>query len=139
MELKVEDGDEQGGQLVWVAPSGGRDRPTQEGGWLPNAYDPENVSVFYKLSKSATVPVHFYGMTMHTGEMMPPPPTLEKSIGERRYTYFVPVGTLFNHFFHYRTIVHCFGLCEPFVGVIGSGQALVKCAFQGAILIGPGQ
>jgi hypothetical protein len=106
--LTFDDEDEQGGQLVWVAPSGGRDRPTEEGSWQPNAYDPENVSVFYKLGKSARVPVHYYGMAMHTGEMMPPPPTLQKSIGERRQTFFVPVGTTSPFIFHLQRISEVF-------------------------------
>ena len=30
-----------GGKLVWIAPSGGRDRPDpQTGDWLPHRYDP---------------------------------------------------------------------------------------------------
>lgn len=30
-----------GGKLVWIAPSGGRDRPDpQTGDWLPHSYDP---------------------------------------------------------------------------------------------------
>ena len=30
-----------GGKLVWIAPSGGRDRPDPESGaWLPHRYDP---------------------------------------------------------------------------------------------------
>ena len=30
-----------GGKLVWIAPSGGRDRPDpQSGDWLPHKYDP---------------------------------------------------------------------------------------------------
>lgn len=30
-----------GGKLVWIAPSGGRDRPDpQSGDWLPHRYDP---------------------------------------------------------------------------------------------------
>ncbi len=30
-----------GGKLVWIAPSGGRDRPdTESGDWLPQQYDP---------------------------------------------------------------------------------------------------
>ena len=30
-----------GGKLVWIAPSGGRDRPDSESGeWLPHRYDP---------------------------------------------------------------------------------------------------
>lgn len=30
-----------GGKLVWIAPSGGRDRPDpQSGEWLPHRYDP---------------------------------------------------------------------------------------------------
>lgn len=33
-----------GGKLVWIAPSGGRDRPDpQTGDWLPHRYDPGNL------------------------------------------------------------------------------------------------
>ena len=31
----------QGGLLMWIAPSGGRDRPDAQGRWLPDRSDPE--------------------------------------------------------------------------------------------------
>ena len=36
-----------GGKLVWIAPSGGRDRPDpQTGDWLPHRYDPGMLPCF---------------------------------------------------------------------------------------------
>ena len=82
----------QGGKLLWVAPSGGRDRPNAEGKWLPYAFDAGVVELMRSLLVSAKRPGHLFPLAMHSGEMMPPPPALEKQLGERRLTSFVGVG-----------------------------------------------
>lgn len=75
-----------------MAPSGGRDRPNAESKWLPHAFDAGVVELMRSLLVNAKRPGHLFPLAMHSGEMMPPPPALEKHIGERRLTSFVGVG-----------------------------------------------
>ena len=63
----------QGGQLVWVAPSGGRDRPNEEGEWLPAAFDPSAVELMRTLLGKTARPGHLYPFAMSSWEIMPPP------------------------------------------------------------------
>ncbi|EIE18809.1 glycerol-3-phosphate O-acyltransferase [Coccomyxa subellipsoidea C-169] len=82
----------EGGKLLWIAPSGGRDRPNAEGTWMPAAFDPSSVDLMRTLLAQAKRPGHMFPLAMHSGEMMPPPPELRKGLGERRLTSFVGVG-----------------------------------------------
>jgi len=82
----------QGGKLLWIAPSGGRDRPNAEGTWLPAPFDAAAVDLMRYLIVQSKRPGHLFPLAMHSGEMMPPPPTVDTSIGERRLTSFVGVG-----------------------------------------------
>lgn len=80
-----------GGVLIWIAPSGGRDRP-KNGAWSPDPFDPAAVELMRNLVSRAKRPGHLYPMAMYSYPMMPPPTTIDKSIGERRLTNFTPVG-----------------------------------------------
>ena len=42
-------GARQGGQLLWIAPSGGRDRPNADGVWMPSPFDPSSVELMRQL------------------------------------------------------------------------------------------
>lgn len=86
----------QGGKLLWIAPSGGRDRPNAEGTWLPAPFDAASVDLMRHLIASSKRPGHLFPLAMHSGEMMPPPATLDKSVGERRLTYYVGVGEILH-------------------------------------------
>ena len=37
----------EGGKCIYVAPSGGRDRPNAQGEIQPNAFDPQSIELFY--------------------------------------------------------------------------------------------
>lgn len=82
----------QGGALIWIAPSGGRDRPKADGAWSPDPFDSSAVDLMYSLAQRAKSPSHIFPMAMVSYKMMPPPPALEKSVGERRLTFFSAVG-----------------------------------------------
>ncbi len=82
----------QGGKLLWIAPSGGRDRPNSEGTWLPAPFDAASVDLMRYLIASSKRPGHLFPLAMHSGEMMPPPATLDSAVGERRLTFYVGVG-----------------------------------------------
>lgn len=81
-----------GGVLIWIAPSGGRDRPNAEDVWRPDSFDPAAVELMRSLVQRAKQPGHLMPMSMFSYPMMPPPKTVDKSIGEQRVTNWTPVG-----------------------------------------------
>jgi glycerol-3-phosphate O-acyltransferase len=81
-----------GGQLLWIAPSGGRDRPSEAGEWAPAPFDPAAVELMRALTAKAAPRGHLWPLAMESGQMMPPPPAVVKEIGERRLTHYVGVG-----------------------------------------------
>lgn len=70
---------------MWIAPSGGRDRP-KDGAWSPDAFDPPAVELLRNLINRAKQPGHLYPMAMFSYPIMPPPETLDKELGEKRIT-----------------------------------------------------
>ncbi|KAL0048529.1 hypothetical protein WJX82_005114 [Trebouxia sp. C0006] len=82
-----------GGKLVWIAPSGGRDRPdTESGDWLPHQYDPGAVELMRTMMAKSKKAGHLWPMAMYSWEVMPPPASLEKNLGERRLTGYAGTG-----------------------------------------------
>lgn len=78
-----------GGMLIWIAPSGGRDRPNGEDGRpTPARWDPAAVEMFLSLGAKAGVPTRLYPMAMATYAIMPPPDGRNKALGEQRITRF---------------------------------------------------
>lgn len=74
-----------GGNFVWVAPSGGRDRPdpdTDE--WTPAAFDPSAVELMRRLAAEAGRPYHLHPLALLCYDIMPPPKKVEKELGEKR-------------------------------------------------------
>jgi glycerol-3-phosphate O-acyltransferase len=82
-----------GGALVWVAPSGGRDRRNVETDTVPIApFDRKTIDMFRLLGNKSKVPTHFYSMAMVSYQLCPPPDFVEAGTGETRNVRFVPVG-----------------------------------------------
>ncbi|KAJ4728583.1 Glycerol-3-phosphate acyltransferase, chloroplastic [Melia azedarach] len=82
-----------GSQVVWIAPSGGRDRPdpvTEE--WYPAPFDSSSVDNMRRLAEHSGTPGHIYPLALLCYGIMPPPPRVEKEIGERRVVTFCGVG-----------------------------------------------
>lgn len=80
-----------GGVLIWIAPSGGRDRlkQTPQGERpAPADFDTEAVELFRSISSKANRPTHFYPMAMATYSIMPPPSGRNAALGEKRITKF---------------------------------------------------
>jgi glycerol-3-phosphate O-acyltransferase len=82
----------EGGKLVWIAPSGGRDRPKADGTWAPDTFDPAAVELMRNLLSRSKQPGHMYPMAMWSWKLMPPPPSVDKNLGERRLTNYTGVG-----------------------------------------------
>ena len=86
----------EGGKCIYVAPSGGRDRPNAEGIVFPSDFDAQSVEMFSLMAKKAKTPTHFYPLILSTYQILPPPNTVEKDIGERRHASCAPVHLLFE-------------------------------------------
>lgn len=76
----------EGGKAIYVAPSGGRDRPNASGVVEIAPYDPQSIEMFYLMAQRAGHPTHFYPMSLKTYELLPPPQTIQVELGEARIT-----------------------------------------------------
>ncbi|CAM9992562.1 unnamed protein product [Ectocarpus sp. 6 AP-2014] len=93
----------EGGQFIWVAPSGGRDRPDPDTGkFVVSPYDPKSVEVFRLMAAKAmgrnkTGPAtHFFPFAMWTNKLVPPPDQVNKELGERRQADRGPASVAFG-------------------------------------------
>lgn len=80
---------QEGGKCIFVAPSGGRDRPNENGKLLPALFDPQSLELFRIVAKGTST--SFYPMSLKTYAIMPPPDMVEKKLGEKRSAGFAPV------------------------------------------------
>jgi len=74
----------EGGKAIYVAPSGGRDRPIADGTVPPAEFDPASIEMFYLMAKKSGTKTHFYPLALNTYDLLPPPQTVEKELGEKR-------------------------------------------------------
>ncbi|ESW30242.1 hypothetical protein PHAVU_002G136600 [Phaseolus vulgaris] len=82
-----------GSQLVWIAPSGGRDRPdAQTREWVPAPFDISSVDNMRRLVEHSGPPGHVYPLAILCHDIMPPPLKVEKEIGEKRIICFHGAG-----------------------------------------------
>ncbi|CAL9204186.1 unnamed protein product [Musa hybrid cultivar] len=82
-----------GSQIIWIAPSGDRDRPDPlTGKWHPASFDESSVNNMRRLVDHSGVMGHMYPLALLCYEVMPPPPEVEKQIGERRKISFHGIG-----------------------------------------------
>lgn len=86
----------EGGQCIYVAPSGGRDRPNSAGEFVVAPFDTQSVEIFYLTAQQAEKSTHFYPLALKTYALMPPPRHVEKELGERRTVNFTPVYLAFG-------------------------------------------
>lgn len=83
----------EGGKVLWVAPSGGRDRRRDDGTLEPDRFDPSTVEMVRKIVNKPGIPrtrVHPFAMFTH--DILPPPPSTQKDLGERRVVNMSKVG-----------------------------------------------
>ena len=81
----------EGGHAIFVAPSGGRDRPTASGKVQVAPFDPQSIEMFRLMAQRATRPTHFHPMALSTYDIMPPPEKVEVELGEPRKLRRCPV------------------------------------------------
>lgn len=76
----------EGGKLIYVAPSGGRDRPNEKGTLEVAPFDPQSLEMFWLMAQKADHPTHFYPLALSTYDLLPPPGSVDKALGEARTT-----------------------------------------------------
>jgi glycerol-3-phosphate O-acyltransferase len=83
----------EGGALLWVAPSGGRDRRDVTTGKVPLApFDSKTIDMFRLMGNKSKKTTHFYTLAMVSYDLCPPPDVIEPGTGEPRNVRFGPVG-----------------------------------------------
>lgn len=82
---------QEGGVCIYVAPSGGRDRPDASGKVEPALFDPDSVEMFRLIAKKSGRPTHFYPLALSTYSLLPPPNSIQKELGEKRTTSKGPI------------------------------------------------
>lgn len=86
----------EGGKCIYVAPSGGRDRPGADGRVHVAPFDPQSIELFWLTAQQAGVPTHFYPLSLYTYPLLPPPNSVEKEVGERRHAQCTPIHLSFG-------------------------------------------
>lgn len=76
----------EGGKIIYVAPSGGRDRRGASGEIEVAPFDPQSLEMFYLMARKAKTPTHFYPLALVTYDILPPPETVQVELGEVRIT-----------------------------------------------------
>lgn len=76
----------EGGKCIYVAPSGGRDRPNEKGVVEVAPFDPQSIEMFYLMAQKAAKPTHFFPLALVTYNLLPPPQTVQTELGEMRLT-----------------------------------------------------
>lgn len=84
---------QEGGKVIYVAPSGGRDRKTPSGDIPVSCFDERSIEIFHLLAKKSKTPTHFYPLALFTYELMPPPCGLhDQGFNEERRAKRTKVG-----------------------------------------------
>lgn len=81
----------EGGKAIYVAPSGGRDRPNGQGIFEIAAFDPQSIEMFYLMTQKAKKPTYFYPLALKTSELLPPPETIQVELGELRKAQYATI------------------------------------------------
>ncbi|GAW83389.1 glycerol-3-phosphate 1-O-acyltransferase [Plasmodium gonderi] len=83
----------EGRNIIWLAPSGGRDRKGPDGNIKISPFDPKIIQTFYIFAKRAKVKTHFIGLALNTYNICPPPNTVDvDEIEKQRSCSYSPVG-----------------------------------------------
>ncbi len=87
---------QEGGHCIYVAPSGGRDRPNAQGDVEVAPFDPQSIELLYLTAAQSTKKTHFYPLALRTYDLMPPPGQTGKELGEKRIMAITPVYLAFG-------------------------------------------
>lgn len=75
---------DEGGKCIYIAPSGGRDRPNPAGIFTVAPFDPQSIQLCRLLGSKAKRPTHFYPLALRTHAILPPPDGVQVELGEKR-------------------------------------------------------
>ncbi len=100
----------EGGKCIYVAPSGGRDRPDAEGNVIVSPFDPQSIEMFRLVAKQSKRTTHFYPLALSTHRLLPPPTGLEKKLSESRTANCAPILLSFGEEIHLDNIPSLEGL-----------------------------
>jgi glycerol-3-phosphate O-acyltransferase len=81
----------EGGKIIYVAPSGGRDRKGADGKIEVAPFDPSSIEMFHLMAKKAQTKTHFIPLALRTYNILPPPETIQKELGETRIVKKAPI------------------------------------------------
>jgi glycerol-3-phosphate O-acyltransferase len=96
-----------GGNCIYIAPSGGRDRLNANGVAEVAPFDPQSIELFYLLAQKSLITTHFYTLALSTYQLLPPPDTILTDIGETRHTAFGPAHLVFGERIDMEHIGNC--------------------------------
>jgi len=86
----------EGGKIIYVAPSGGRDRKDESRKLNVAEFDPQSIEMFYLISKKAKVKTNFHPLSLFTYEILPPPKSIQVELGETRVAKHSPAQLHFG-------------------------------------------
>lgn len=86
---------EEGGKIIYVAPSGGRDRKNEQGVVEVAPFDPDSIEMFHLMARKAKTPTHFIPFTLATYDLLPPPEMIQLELGEARNAKRTPIHLSF--------------------------------------------
>ena len=86
----------EGGHIIYVAPSGGRDRSNNKGIMEVAEFDPPSIEMFYLIAKRSSHPTHFYPLALKTYAILPPPKGIQVELGESRTVGYGPIQIAFG-------------------------------------------
>ena len=86
----------EGGKIIYVAPSGGRDRKNERGSIEVAPFDGNSIEMFYLMAKKAMTPTHFIPLALATYDLLPPPDSIQKELGELRRAKKTPIHLYFG-------------------------------------------
>ncbi len=88
---------DEGSKCIWVAPSGGRDRLGPSGKPALAPFDPPVIEMLRLIALRSHRKTHFFPLALFTFDILPPPPSVEKGIGEQRSAKKSPAHLHFGH------------------------------------------
>lgn len=94
----------EGGKCIYVAPSGGRDRLSSEGRLEVAPFDPQSIEMFRLMAEHASRSTHFYPLALATFDLLPPPRSIQITIGETRQASSTPIHLAFGSEIHMLSI-----------------------------------
>ncbi len=86
----------EGGKAIFVAPSGGRDRPDENGVVQIAPFDASSIEMIRLMASHSGRPCRFYPLALASYNLLPPPRRLGKEIGEERMTHGGPLHLSFG-------------------------------------------